>query len=79
MSERMTFAQLCEPDRKQDEALLRIIRAFEDNGVAVLMPDECEIVPLQRAQEILPVSPRLTALVARARHRTEAEARGCAS
>lgn len=68
-----TLADLMEPDRKADEALLRIIRAFEDNGVAVLMPDECEVIPLQRAQEVLPVSPRLAAMAASVR--TEAEAR----
>lgn len=76
MSERMTLAQLCEPDRKQDEALLRIIRAFEDSGIAVLAPDEAEIIPLQRSQEVLPISPRLAAMAGQVGRRTEAEARG---
>jgi len=39
---RQTLANLCEPSREQDEALLRVIAAYEAEGGQVLFSDEAD-------------------------------------
>lgn len=40
ISKRQTLADLCEPDRREDEALLRVMASFEDAGIAVITEDD---------------------------------------
>jgi len=42
-SKRQTLADLCEPDRAQDEALLRVIQGFEDRGREVVVEGDAPI------------------------------------
>lgn len=63
-----------EPSRGHDDGLLRVIRALERSGIAVVAPDECEDAAIERAmRNVLPVSPELERLASSTR--TEAEAR----
>ena len=63
-----------EPTRGHDAGLLRVIRALERSGIAVVAPDECEDAAIERAvRNVLPVSPELERLASSTR--TEAEAR----
>lgn len=63
------------PSRDQDNGLLRVIRALERSGIAVVAPDEHEDDAIERTLRALPVSPGLERLAAQVGTRTEAEAR----
>lgn len=63
------------PRRAHDVNLLRVIRAFERSGIAVVAPGENEDDAIERTLRALPVSPGLERLAAKVGTRTEAEAR----
>lgn len=63
------------PTRDQDDGLLRVIRALERTGIAVVMPGEDEDDAIERTLRALPVSSRLEQLASQVGLRTELQAR----